>query len=473
MLIRDAEIWGHGRADLRIADGAVAAIGPLAATPGEQVIDAAGGALLPGLHDHHLHLAGLAVRAASLWCGPPEVTSQDELAALLSTPGDGWLRGIGYHDSIMGLPDRHELDTLMPDRPLRLQHRSGRMWLLNSLALSLLLENAEPPPGLERDEHGFTGRLFEEDAWLRAALRSQPPDFAAVSAQLASHGLTGITDMTPGNDAAIAGHFTAQMQTGALAQHCLLAGTLALADAPGGPWQLGPAKLHLLEAAFPPFDETAAFIAAAHRQGRAVAIHCVSEVELVFALAALETAGTARGDRIEHASVASPDLVRRIASLDLAVCVQPHFIEERGDRYLLDVETRHIADLYRLRSFADAGVSLAGGSDAPFGGADPWAAMRAAVSRMTRAGVTMDAGEALTPEEALGLFLAEPADLSRQRAITVGGPADLCLLDRPWSSARDRLLAGDVMATLVSGRIVHDRVDKPPVQRGPRAQPPA
>ena len=132
----------------------------------------------------------------------------------------------------------------------------------------------------------------------------------------------------------------------------------------------------------------------------------MSEVELVFALAALEIAGAARGDRIEHASVASPDLVRRIASLGLAVCVQPHFIEERGDRYLLDVEARHVADLYRLRSFADTGVSLAGGSDAPFGGADPWAAMRAAVSRITRAGVTMDAGEALAPEEALGLFLA-------------------------------------------------------------------
>lgn len=473
MLIRDAGIWGHSRADLRLVDGTIAAIGQLTAIPGERVIDAAGGALLPGLHDHHLHLAGLAARAASVWCGPPDVTSRDELAASLSAPGNGWLRGIGYHESIMGLPDRQGLDALAPDRPLRLQHRSGRMWLLNSLALSTLLENSDPPPGLERDEHGFTGRLFDEDAWLRAALRSEPPDFAVVSARLASYGLTGITDMSPGNDPAIAHHFAAQMRSGALVQHCLLAGTLTLADAPAGPWRLGPAKLHLHEAALPPFDETVAFIAAAHRQGRAVAIHCVSEVELVFALAALEIAGAARGDRIEHASVASPDLVRRIASLGLAVCVQPHFIEERGDRYLLDVEARHVADLYRLRSFADTGVSLAGGSDAPFGGADPWAAMRAAVSRITRAGVTMDAGEALTPEEALGLFLAEPSDLSRQRAVAVGGAADLCLLDRPWPAARNRLLAGDVVASFVSGRLVHDRIDKAPVQRDPHAQPPA
>ena len=57
MLIRDAELWGKGRADLRIAEGRIAAIGTLAALPGEAVVDARGGALLPGLHDHPIHLA--------------------------------------------------------------------------------------------------------------------------------------------------------------------------------------------------------------------------------------------------------------------------------------------------------------------------------------------------------------------------------------------------------------------------------
>lgn len=459
MLIRNAEVWGHGVADVRIDGGRIAEIGQLAPSPGEEVFDAHGGALLPGLHDHHLHLAGLAVRAQSVMCGPPEVGDRAELAAALARPGQGWLRGIGYHESVIGLPTARELDELLAVRPLRIQHRSGRMWLLNSLALETLLASAPPPPGLERDGDGFTGRLSDEDPWLRAALGSTPPDFAAISADLARSGVTGVTDMSPRNDAAMAAHFDAQLAAGALAQHCTLAGELSLANAPAGRWSLGPAKLHLHEAALPDFDEAARFIAAAHTRARPVAIHCVSEVELVYAIAAFEAGGAIMSDRIEHASVASPELVARIAALGLWVCVQPHFVAERGDRYLIDVEPRHHRDLYRLRSLAEAGIALAGGSDAPFGSADPWAAMAAAVSRTTRDGQPIGAEEALSPEQALALWLADPADFTRQRAIIPGAPADVCLLDRPWAEARARLSAGDVRATWVSGRLVHHRVD--------------
>ena len=113
MLIRGAEIYGLGLADLRTQGAAIAEIGQLAALPGEAVLDAVGGALLPGLHDHHIHLSALAARRASLWCGPPAVTTAEDLAGLLAAaPGTGWLRGIGYHDSVMGLPDARALDRL-------------------------------------------------------------------------------------------------------------------------------------------------------------------------------------------------------------------------------------------------------------------------------------------------------------------------------------------------------------------------
>jgi predicted amidohydrolase YtcJ len=467
MLIRKAEVWGHGLADLRIEGGRIDAIGHLDTRPDETEIDAAGGALLPGLHDHHIHLAGLAVRAASVACGPPEVNDAEELAMRLQRPGDGWIRGIGYHESVMGLPDARALDRLVPDRPLRIQHRSGRLWLLNSLALSELLARADPPAGLDRG----TGHLFDEDSWLQQALASQPPDFAAVSTELARFGVTGLTDMTPRNDPAIAAHFGRQIESGALVQHAVLAGDLSLADAPTGPWTLGPAKLHLHEAALPAFDDAVAFTTAAYRQGRALAVHCVSEVELVFALAVLEEVGVWRGNRIEHASVASPGLIERIAALGLGICVQPHFVCERGDRYLADVEPRHHGDLYRLRSLAKSGIPLAGGSDAPFASADPWAAMAAAISRLTLHGRIIGATEGLTPEQAVALYLADPADLTRQRRVAPGEVADLCLLDRPWSDARESLSAALVRATVVSGQLVHHCVHQPPAQRLPRAQP--
>jgi predicted amidohydrolase YtcJ len=87
--------------------------------------------------------------------------------------------------------------------------------------------------------------------------------------------------------------------------------------------------------------------------------------------------------------------------------------------------------------------------------------MAAAVSRRTAGGAVLGAEEALTPEAALALFLADPQDLARRRTIAPGAPADLCLLDRPWRAARGVLSADLVGATLIGGRIVHDRIHQP------------
>lgn len=475
MLIRRAEVWNQGIADVRIDNGVVTAVGALEPQGDEAVHEARGGALLPGLHDHHIHLAALAARRTSVVCGPPDVLDQAGLALVLARPGTGWIRGIGFHESVTGghLPDRAMLDSFVAERPLRLQHRGGRMWLLNSMALDALLASASPPTGLEREGRGFTGRLFEEDAWLQQALGSQPPDLHDIGQELAARGVTGATDMSPRNDAVMAAHFAGQAAQGMLPQRLVLAGTRALAEAPQDGWALGPLKLHLHEAALPDFDEAAALIASGHAQARAVAVHCVSEVELVFTLALLEHCGTLPGDRIEHASIASPDLVARMAKLGLQACVQPHFIFERGDRYLRDVELRHQPDLYRLQSLLDAGIGLAGGSDAPYGNANPWHAMAAAVERRTSGGAVIGGGEALAPEQALALYLADPLDLTRQRCVSPGTPADLCLLDRDWAAARGCLADVNIAATWISGQLVHQSIDQPPLERLSRADPPA
>ena len=464
MLIRNAQVWKKGQADVRIADGRIVAIGSLKPIEGEEIVNARCGAMLPGLHDHHIHLAALAVKQNSVPCGPPDVTDVAALEAALDQPGTGWLRGIGYHESVAGMLDVAVLDQMVPHRPVRIQHRSGRMWFLNSAALDLLLANAEPPPGLDCR----SGQLFDEDRWLRETLGSAPPSFAAVSTDLAAMGVTGLTDMTPGNDPAMAAHFGSQQRSGSLLQRCCLAGTLALPDGNfNNRLALGPAKVHLHEASLPDLDDTIGFMRAAHAQRRSVAIHCTSETELVFALAALNHAGPARGDRIEHAGIAPDHLIDEMARMGLWIVSQPHFIAERGDQYANDVERRDLPSLYRLRAFIDTGVPLAGGSDAPFGEPDPWASMAAAVSRMTRSRLLLGPNEALTPEQALALFLADPMDLTRQQSIEIGAPADLCLLDRPWEEARLRLSADDVRMTIIDGRIVHNRIDESPVECNP------
>ena len=104
------------------------------------VVDAAGGAVLPGLHDHHVHLLALAAARQSIRLGPPDVGDRAAFDAALraaAAGGTGWLRGIGYHESVAGPLDRDRLDALVPGRPVRVQHRSGAMWVLNSRALAV------------------------------------------------------------------------------------------------------------------------------------------------------------------------------------------------------------------------------------------------------------------------------------------------------------------------------------------------
>ncbi|WP_157218535.1 amidohydrolase family protein [Flavisphingomonas formosensis] len=439
MLIRGAEIDG-ACCDVRITDGCIAAIAPeLPPRLDERVLDAAGAALLPGLTDHHIHLNATAAALQSVRCGPPEILDEAALVAALETaPGDGWLRGIGYHPSIGVDVDRAWLDRHGPARPIRIQHRSGRMWILNSRAEEMI------GTALPAD-----GRLLDRDDWLRERMGSAGVDLVPLGAQLAGFGITGLTEVTPRNGLA---DYRRYAEAG-LPQRLLIMGRAELDDAaPLGLARRGAVKLHYHDHDLPALDRLAAEVARAHDAGRPVAAHCVTEAELMLTLAAIEAAGPHRGDRIEHAAITTPPCVEWIAALGLTVVTQPHFIVERGAAYSTDVEPELRAWLYRLRGFVDAGIRLAAGSDAPFGGIDPWRAMAAAVDRPAAFG----ADERLSPEQALALFTGQAEDPGGMaRRVAVGEAADLCLIDRPWREARGALAAVRVRATLVGGRIVH------------------
>ncbi len=462
-LLRNVQLLGRETpTDLRIAQSRIDAIGDALPTgDADNVIDGAGGLLLPGLHDHHIHLVSLAASLESLRCGPPEVATEAALAASLrarNTETGEWLRGIGYHASVAGDIDRDWLDRHIPDRPARIQHRGGRLWVLNSRALATLaIPLDEAPPGLELVRGRYTGRLYESDRWLRGQLQGQFPDLGAASAVLASHGVTGITDTTPHNGAGEWAYFRAAQAQGKLLQRVRMMGSEEIADCqPDALLSRGEFKVHLLESQLPDLGRLSADIAAAHAAGRSVAVHCVTLTELVFALGAIEAAGVRPGDRIEHASVAPPDMLQQIRAAGLRVVTQPHFIAERGDQYRAEVDSVDQLWLYRCAGFLRAGVPLAAGSDAPFGGADPWAGMRAAVSRRTRSGVVMGEDELLTPEQALALYLS-PADAPGVGLgeMKPGAPADLCLLRLPWEQVRERLDAADVRMTWRDGQLIY------------------
>jgi len=460
VLIACAEVAGR-RADVRVAGGRVAEVAPrLSRKPRESVVDAAGGALLPGLHDHHLHLFALAASLGSVACGPPRVQDAPALARALAeraaaTPRGEWIRGVGYHESVAGPLDRERLDAFVPDHPLRIQHRSGQCWMLNGAACARLgLDAGASHPGVERDARGrATGRLFRADAWLRQRLGpGEPPDLAAVGRLLARRGVTGVTDATPDNGAAELAAFVEAVESGALPQRLHVMGGRKLPGVRHESVTVGPVKLWISENAPPDPDVLAAEIAAAHAEGRPVAIHCVTRAEGVLAAAALAAAGARPGDRIEHAAVAPPELVEMLAALPVTVVVQPNLVAERGDAYLRDVEPADRPWLHRARGIEAAGLALAAGTDAPFGEPDPWLALRAAAERRTAAGALLGEAERLPPERALDLFLGPPeAPGGPPRRVAPGAPADLVFLDRPWAEARRAPHRDHVVATWRAG----------------------
>ncbi len=465
MLILGAEVGG-ARRDVRVTGGRVAEIAPaLARRRGEAVLDAGGGALLPGLHDHHLHLLALAAALGSARCGPPEVRDAAALSAALAraAPRAGWIRGVGYHESVAGELDRQRLDALGPRLPIRVQHRSGALWIVNSPAIERLgLDgSASTPDGVERDAGGrATGRLFRLDGWLRERIGAiEPPELAPLGELLARAGVTGVTDASASTSESELGLIEQGAARGDLPQRIVVMGGLGLRAPSHTRVKLGAVKLILDEAALPERDGLCASIAAAHSLGRSVAVHCVTRATLVFALSAFAAAGCRPGDRIEHASVAPPDVVAELARLPLTVVTQPGFVTERGDAYLVDVEADDRPWLYRAAGLLAAGVPLGGATDAPFGAADPWAAMRAAVERRTAGGRALGLAERLTPERALALFTTPPdAPGGAPRRVAEEAPADLCLLDRPWQAARSALSRDLVRATFIGGRVASSAV---------------
>jgi predicted amidohydrolase YtcJ len=440
LLLRDAELDGDRRADIRVRDGIVAQLAPaLDREVGEQVIDCGGGAVIPGLCDHHLHLHAMAAARASVWCGPPQVRDAAALAAVLAAavPDEiGWIRGIGYFESVAGDLDAVAVDRMRADVPVRVQHRSGALWMLNSAGLAALLGGGfAEHAGIERDAAGSpTGRLWRADDWLRSRLPTRRlPALTDIGAEICGYGITAVTDATPDlEDAAIAAISDALLR-GELPPRVHLLGVPlggTIPDTPG--LTVGPYKIVLADSGMLTYPELTDVAAAAHEAGRPVAIHCVTREALVLTALVLTEAGTIAGDRIEHAGVVSREMVDALAVLGVRVVTQPGFLAARGDDYLRDTPAPEHEDLYRCGSLLRAGVRVALSSDAPYGPADPWAVMAAAVSRRTQAGTIAGVSERISFTEALDAYLGAPSDPGGPaRQVRVGAPADLVVLRVP------------------------------------------
>ena len=176
-------------------------------------IDLGGRLVLPGLVDGHTHPGMMGIERY----GPPlpETGQEDLLAAVKiyadSAPDEEWIRMCCWSDyqHIHGRdgPDKHDLDAIVPDRPVWLTDSSWHSYWLNSKALEVLgidRNTPDPRPGIAtyvRDENGeLTGWVKEGAGWQHfaevfkidpAVHRAQVIEFLSI---LSEHGVTTVFD---------------------------------------------------------------------------------------------------------------------------------------------------------------------------------------------------------------------------------------------------------------------------------------
>lgn len=440
MLISQATLLDGTRVDIRVGARIEEVGRDLVAKPGEGVLYAGGGTVLPGLYDHHVHLRSAASALDSLSVGPPAVHTKAELVQALwsAVPGaDGWIRAVGYHESVAGELDRRTLDSVVTHIPVRVQHRSGALWILNSAALGRVGLAGHPD-----------GRLRSADRGWSDALQRRETDLAELSRRITATGVTGVTDATPDLDA---GDLIALMlahRQGEFRPRIRL---------------LAPRKMILQDDRLD-LGALIDWIAYHHGAGQPVAVHCVTAAQLVVTIAALRAAGSHPLDRIEHAAMVPDDNLADLAELaqggdagvgGLTVVTQPNFVAERGDQYLANVPIDELDQLWRVSSLLRMDVPVALSTDMPFGHYDPWAVMRAAVNRTTRSGAVLNQSEAVSAREALTMFLGWSDRPARPRTVEIGEPGDLCVLSEPPDVVLAELDAGLVNATVIGGELVY------------------
>ncbi|HEX6127728.1 MAG TPA: amidohydrolase [Candidatus Limnocylindria bacterium] len=439
--VETAEAIGIGAGRVVVA-GTVADVQH--AAPASSIIRFPGSAVVPGLHDFHLHLVGMARqrREASL-----DGLRGEELVAALAAaaerlPPHAWLRGRGWSEDALAGGTLWRLNALLGHRPALLySHDAHSAWASPAALVraGIGAGSGDPAGGrIERDGSGNpTGVLRETATDLVEAcaerLRGAALDAALdeVLAELAGWGVTGATD---------AGDTAAENGTGAhaalgdrasllLGARSRLEGRLRLAigfpaDAIGDAAALGLRTGAVVDteattlragwakayadgalgsrtaALFEPYscephdtgilrlqpDQLDRLIAQSRETGIGLAVHAIGDRAAAAVLDAEERANRlarvpgAPPDRIEHLQLLRPGDRRRLARLGLTASMQPGHCA--ADReHVGRCWSDRAALAYPWRSLRGAGARLAFGSDAPIETANPWAAIFAAAHR--------------------------------------------------------------------------------------------
>ncbi len=477
-------------------------------------IDLEGRALLPGFIDPHLHPLPMIFFAANADLETAAALSevQARLEALAPRLNDTeWLVGVQFEAK--RLPqgerlDRAALDAWFAARPVLIYTRDGHTVIVNSAALTAagLSEEIAAPEGgaIGRDADGRLDGHFYETATGLPLARMPGPDpmrmFAASGecfAALAANGITSIGAMMqsdeegPGGASARMESLVVQMVRDQMPQsiyaivigktlegiEALIASPLndaakrtrtraikIFADGTFGSCSACMSEPYADKTCthgymMLPDDEIYRRMEAAHLAGYQICIHAIGDRGIancvrLFERLLDEHPKEDHRHRIEHASIADPALIARIAKLGLQICTQPLFIRSEKDWLPARLGPGRTGHVYPFRDFFAAGIALAGSSDAPIERPDVIAGIDYAVNR---GGFHPEQG--VTPEQAVAMFTRNAAFIQFEDAekgtLEAGKAADLVILSAdPLTAPRDQLGKIEVMRTMIGGHFI-------------------
>jgi hypothetical protein len=407
-------------------------------------------------------------------------------------------------------PTRGLIDAVTPDHPVFVNRLDGHMSLANSLALKLagVTRDTKDVDGgtIVRDERGEpTGLLKDNAAELVARAIPEPSREANLAAaraglrEAARVGVTSIQDNSPVDALPTyqalqaAGELTARFYVWRYASSSLapLKAT-GVRTGLGDDWvRLGALKIlsdgsigSATAAFFEPFTSNPAskglllhevgelerLIRESDAAGFQLAVHAIGDranslVLDAFNKAAQENGARERRFRIEHAQHVRAADVARFQALGVVASVQPsHCIDDM--RFVeKHVGQSRLADSYRWKSFLDAGVTLAFGTDWFVEPLDPRLGLYAAVTReYTEGGPAggFEPQEKISLEDALdaytrGSAFAEFAE-GRKGTLAASKLADFVVFAADLLSIPPReILTTPVDLTVVGGRVVFER----------------
>jgi len=472
--------------------------------------------VMPGFNDAHAHLGGAARDKLNVQLNG--VASIGELQKLIKDAADRhkpgeWILGSGWDQTRwpdQKFPSRNDLDQAAPNNPVYLDHVSGHIAVVNSLALKhaeITAETANPSGGeIERFADGEATGLLKENAKEMVAQRIPSPSdeerikgIQLVLEELARNGVTSVQDFSEWDDFRAYLDLKRQKKlTVRIAEW--LPFTAPVEDLQNmrseagitDPWLRTGALKGFLDGALG--TRTAALLAPysddpttsgivtidpeklktmaieRDRLGFQLAFHAIGDKANRTALDTFESLLRVnpprdRRDRIEHAQVVAPEDIPRFGQLKIIASMQPsHETNEmRWAEKRLGPERSKGA--YAWNSLQKAGARLAFGTDYDVEPVDPRRGLYACV---TRAGVDGTPADGWIPAEKLplpdcisaytsGSAYAEFMD-GKKGELKVGEFADFVILSQDLTKIPpSEILKTEVLRTVVGGKTVYQK----------------